>query len=367
MNRDKKISVVLALSVVIFVVSAGYSLFKIGSNMISSSSNPKKEIVKNNHNKNKIEKDNLPDNTEENVTINISGVGDCTLGDDINNKGRGFSSVYKKVNDPKYFFKGVLKELSNDDLTIANLEGPLTTNGKRLEKQFAFRGLPEYTKILKEGSVEAVTLANNHSMDYGDVGFMDTKKYLTSEGIGHFAYDEPAIIEKNGIKIGLLGFKAWSSGEYVRKNVETSIKNIREKVDMVVVSFHWGDERAEKPNKDQLTLGRLAVDSGADLVLGHHPHVIQGIENYNGKNIVYSLSNFSFGGNSNPKDKDSFIYKQGFTFDKNKKLVKIEEYKAIPVRISSVEYKNDYSPVILEGDEAVRVMDKLTYRSGLIN
>ncbi|MEF9952890.1 MAG: CapA family protein, partial [Clostridium sp.] len=153
---------------------------------------------------------------------------------------------------------------------------------------------------------------------------------------------------------------------YVKKTVSDSIKSLKEKTDMVIVSFHWGDERAEKPNKDQLTLGRHAVDSGADLVLGHHPHVIQGIENYNGKNIVYSLSNFSFGGNSNPKDKDSFIYKQGFTFDKNKKLVKIEEYKAVPIRISSVDYKNDYSPVILDGSEASRVLDKLNYRSSLI-
>lgn len=361
MNKSSKISMVLAIAITVFVLSAGFSFYKIGSKLISGSSKKGEDITSNNK-----RQDEKASDKQDLVTINISGIGDCTLGDDINFKGEGFSSVYKKTQDPKYFFNGIVSELSNDDLTIANLEGPLTTNGKRLDKQFAFRGLPEYTKILKEGSVEAVTLGNNHSMDYGEVGFEDTKKHLTKEEIVNFAYEDNAIIEKKGVKIGLLGLKAWSSSSYIKKNIETSIKQLKEKTDMVIVSFHWGDERAEKPNNDQLTLGRHAVDSGADLVLGHHPHVIQGIEEYKGKNIVYSLSNFCFGGNSNPKDKDSFIYKQGFTFDKDKKLVKIEEYKTIPVRISSVEHKNDYSPVILEGKEANRVLDKISYRSNLI-
>lgn len=369
-DKDKRLLTVFLVCSLVFVCTVGFSLFKmitVTKTAKNNNASEKMALLKNKKPSNN--KDSKKEQSKENkeVTIKISAVGDCTLGEDNDSRGNSFSSVYNSENNPAYFFSGVKDVLSKDDLTIANLEGPLTLRGKKADKKFSFRGKPEYTKILTSGSVEAVNLANNHSMDYGEDGLEDTMKYLKESGIEYFGYEEKTIIEKNGVKIGLLGYKGWSSGSQVKKAIESDINEIKSKSNLVIVSFHWGVEGASNPNKVQKTLGRLAVDSGADLVLGHHPHVIQGIEQYNGKNIVYSLGNFSFGGNTNPKDKDSFIYQQSFTFDENKKLIKSSEAENIPVSISSTKSKNDYRPSVLEDDEKDRVMKKIETRSNAIN
>lgn len=373
-SKDKKLLSIFLVCSLMFLGIVGFSIGKI----VQVAKAPKKENISEKlvllKDKNSLkEKESSNTKKDENkkeegkeVTVKISAIGDCTLGSDTNFRGNTFTSVYNKENNPGYFFAGVKEFLSNDDITIANLEGPLSENGTKADKKFAFRGKPEYTKILTEGSVEAVNLANNHSMDYGKVSFEDTKKYLKESNVEYFGYDNKSIIEKNGIKIGLLGYKGWNNNETIRKDIENDIKNLKKEVNMVVVSFHWGDEGASTPNKTQKTLGRHAVDSGADLVLGHHPHVIQGIEDYNGKSIVYSLGNFCFGGNTNPKDKDSFIFKQNFTFDANKNLVKISHNETIPVSISSSKNKNDYRPSILDGSDKEKVQDKIDERSALI-
>ena len=127
---------------------------------------------------------------------------------------------------------------------------------------------------------------------------------------------------------------------------------------MVIVSFHWGTEKATYPDEIQKTLAHIAVDNGADIVVGHHPHVLQGIEEYNGKNIVYSLGNFCFGGNRNPLDKDTMIFQQTFTFE-NGELVQDNVKNIIPCSLSSVKEYNDYQPTILEGSESERVLQKI--------
>jgi poly-gamma-glutamate synthesis protein (capsule biosynthesis protein) len=124
------------------------------------------------------------------------------------------------------------------------------------------------------------------------------------------------------------------------------------------VNFHWGIEREYRPNNVQIQLAHAAVDLGADLVIGEHPHVLQGVENYKGKKIVYSLGNFSFGGNKNPSDKDSMIFQQTFTI-RDGQIQGYDNYKIIPCSISSVKERNNYQPTILEGTEAERVMNKI--------
>ena len=362
-KKDKKLLGIFLACGMVFLGVTIFSIYK----MISI---PKTQTVSSNKanllkNKNNSEEKSIETKENKEVNIKISAIGDCTLGENSDARGAVFSSVYNS-NDPSYFFENVVDILSKDDLTIANLEGALSINGQRADKKFAFRGKPEYTKILTLGSVEAVNLANNHSMDYGQVAFSDTKKHLDENNIKNFGFKDSAIVEKNGIKIGLLGYKGWSASSEIKDSIKKDITELKEKTNMVVVSFHWGDERAKEPNNTQKTLGRLAIDSGADLVLGHHPHVIQGIEEYNGKNIVYSLGNFVFGGNTNPNDKDSFIYTQSFTFDPNKKIIKSSEPDAIPVSISSSKNKNDYRPKVLEGDEKERVAKKIAERSNLI-
>ena len=134
---------------------------------------------------------------------------------------------------------------------------------------------------------------------------------------------------------------------------------------ITIVIFHWGNEKEEVPDSNQMTLGRLAIDEGADLVCGHHPHVLQGIEEYKGKNIVYSLGNFCFGGNSYPSDMDTMIFQQTFTVDKNG--VKADNVtNVIPCSISSEYDYNNYQPTPAQGDEADRILAKIQERSSWI-
>ncbi|HBQ65024.1 MAG TPA: capsular biosynthesis protein, partial [Clostridiales bacterium] len=127
--------------------------------------------------------------------------------------------------------------------------------------------------------------------------------------------------------------------------------------DLVIVSFHWGSELQYYPDGVQVELGHVAIDAGADLVWGHHPHVIQGIEKYKDRYIVYSLGNFCFGGNINPSDKDTMIFQARFSFTSGEKPSCTGNI--VPCRISSVDYINDYKPVVLTGEEERRVIGRI--------
>ncbi|MFR5582577.1 MAG: CapA family protein [[Clostridium] scindens] len=127
---------------------------------------------------------------------------------------------------------------------------------------------------------------------------------------------------------------------------------------LIIVNFHWGIEREYLPNDTQKKLAHLAIDEGADLVIGHHPHVLQGVEKYKDKYIAYSLGNFCFGGNSNPEDKDTMIFQQTFTFKKGV-VQKNDDIQMIPCSLSSATGYNDYCPTPLEGDSKQRVLDKI--------
>lgn len=294
------------------------------------------------------------------ISITVSAVGDCTLGTDKNfSTNTNFTSVYNKQGNPGYFFEKVKPVLENDDLTIANLEGTFTDSDARVNKTYAFKGDPSYTAILTEGSVEAVNLANNHSRDYGEESYTDTIDYLNQAGVASFGYEQTAVIDVNGVSVGLVGilelFTGYDAEEDLRKNLE-KVKN--EGAELIIVSFHWGTEKHNYPDDIQKTLGHLAIDEGAHLVIGHHPHVLQGIEEYKGRNIVYSLGNFCFGGNKNPSDKDTMIFQQTFSVE-NGEVWKDNEKQVIPCSLSSVSSHNNYQPCVLEGDEAQRVLDKI--------
>ncbi|HHY14377.1 MAG TPA: hypothetical protein GX526_07080, partial [Thermoanaerobacterales bacterium] len=233
---------------------------------------------------------------------------------------------------------------------------------------FWFRGLPEYAKILKEGSVEVVNIANNHTHDYMSQGYDDTLENLTKEEIHYFGYDNVLIKDVKGIKIGLLGFNELGINEVgtnsidFKREVKKSIEDIKDNVDLIIVSFHWGEENTILPNYNQISLARTAVDAGADLILGHHSHVIQGIENYKGKHIIYSLGNFVYGGKySLTDDGHSFIYQEKFTFN-NGNLTN-NSPKIIPVRISTDPDKNDFRPILLQAEEENEAREKLLSRS----
>lgn len=294
---------------------------------------------------------------EENNKITISFAGDCTLGTYY---GQGEWNRFDKIaekNGYEYFFKNVKPYFEKDDLTVVNLEGPLTTGGQRAQKQFAIKGEPSYTEILKQGSIEAVSLANNHTSDYGNEGMKQTKDALTKANINYFIGNKINYQEIKGIKIALIGETGWDKSKGTKDRIKKRIQEAKAQADLVFIMFHWGIERENYPNDVQKELAYLSIDEGADLVLGSHPHVIQGIETYKGKDIIYSFGNFSFGANKNPDDKDTFIYQ--VTYKKQNGKVVLDGSQVIPCSISSTKERNTYQPTPLAGAEKERVQNRL--------
>lgn len=332
-------------------------LFLVSGCLGANENNQKKEtIIK----EEKIEKKKKPVHT----SIKLSFAGDCTLGNYAKQAYDGsFNQEYEKQGkDATYFLKNVKSIFENDDLTIVNLEGPLTSATSHVEKQFPFSGPKEYVDILTNGSIELVSLANNHSEDYYTQGMKDTKQILDEKEIGYFGYETTCIKEVKGIKIGFLGYRSMSlsmNNEKGRAAIKAAIDDLKNNqgANAVVVFYHWGIEREYYANSDQRELAKFTIDSGADLVMGSHPHVVQGVEEYNGKQIVYSLGNFCFGGNRNPSDTDSMIYSITMNFTDGNYID--DSHEIIPCSITSVKGRNNYQPMILEGSEKQRVLDKI--------
>lgn len=303
------------------------------------------------------------------VSLTLSVVGDCTLGTDETFDYDTSLNAYYENYGADYFLQNVKDIFSTDDLTIANFEGTLTDSDEREDKTFAFKAPASYASILTGGSVEAVNTANNHSHDYGDQSFDDTLAALDDAGIVHFGYDETAVMDVKGIKVGLVGiYELYDHLEREQQLKDNIAKVKADGAQLIVVIFHWGNETETVPDSNQTTLGRIAIDEGADLVCGHHPHVLQGIETYKGRNIVYSLGNFCFGGNSSPSDMDTMIYQQTFTIDADG-VKKDNVTNIIPCSISSAAYDgyNNYQPTPAKGDEATRILGKINERSSWIS
>lgn len=298
-----------------------------------------------------------PEELLEYVPITITAVGDCTLGGDVKSGGyRNFQSYAEKYG-ADYFLQKVRPLFESDDLTIVNLEGPLTTSDDmRSGRTFNFRGHPQYAKILSGSSVEIANVANNHALDFGDDGFNETAEVLKAEGIGVSGFSLSHLEEVKGVRVGSLGFTEWAySEEQIRKTVSAA----RKKCDLLIVSVHWGEEKEYEPTKTQEKLGRAMIDAGADLVIGNHSHVYGGVEQYKGKYIIYSLGNFCFGGNKNPSDKNCTIFQQTFHVNLTEGTVSDGGINIIPARVSGSNDKNDFQPYILTGDAAQRQLKKI--------
>ena len=295
------------------------------------------------------------------VEITISAAGDVTMG---GYRGQGyewsFQQMWEQQNDPAYFFENVEPIFSADDLTIVNLEGPLTTATVFRESQtYCISGDPAYVEALTAGSVEAVSMANNHLMDYYEAGRDDTVAAVEGAGIVYAFNDRVGIYETKGIRIGLISVNVIGYGSGVEKFIKKGMEELKEQqANLILVNCHWGVERENVPEDYARRLGKSCIDWGADLVIGHHPHVIQGIEQYNGKYIVYSLGNFCFGGNRNPADKDCIIFQQTFRF-KDGELLEDTSAGIIPCSVSSVTNRNDYKPTPAEGEAYERILGRM--------
>lgn len=361
--EDKKARTII-LADIVLVVLLIFTLLLVGcKNLLTGGKKQKEETAISE------EMEKTTKRKNKTVSFTISAVGDCTFGTDENFAYEGsMPAKYDEVGDFNYFFENVKSVFEEDDLTIVNFEGTLTDSTIREDKQFAFKADKSYAEILTDGFVEAANLANNHSKDYGEQSYNDTMDALDEAGITNFGYDRVAIKKVKGIKVGLVGTYVLADGLGVKDSMEKNIQDLKDEgAQVIIASFHWGEEKAEYPNDVQVKLAHAAIDAGADLVLGHHPHVLQGIEQYKGKNIVYSLGNFCFGGNMYPSDMDTMIFQQTFTL-KGGKLQEDNVTNIIPCSISSVEDYNNYQPTPAAGEKETEILNKITQRSqGLSN
>lgn len=296
------------------------------------------------------------------VTFTLSAVGDMTLGNmHKHTYGGSFREMYDKQT-PEYFLQNAKEVFAADDLTIGNFEGTLTMSDQRVEKLYNHKGDPEYIQVLTAGGMEMVSFSNNHCMDYGQQGYDDTVAQFEANNIVYAHDDVVGIYENKGVKVGLVAVNEEYDGHDVEPWLEQGIQALREEADLVVAYCHWGDMYDEFPTDYQKELGRKCVDWGADLVIGAHPHILQGVECYRGKLIVYSLGNFCYGGHKNPEDKDTMIFQQTFTFVDGV-LQDGVEARAIPYLVSSITTWNDYCPTPAEGEAYTRIIDTLNTRS----
>lgn len=305
--------------------------------------------------------------TEENTeTITISLAGDCSLG---KLSVHGYAGTFYEMYDlygAVYFFKNVKDIFEADDMTLVNFEGVLTDSNDIVKKEYNIKGKPEFNQILVEADIDAVSFGNNHNMDYGEQGTKDTIAAFEAIDLP-YAYDETVGIYEtgNGIRIGFVSVNEVYDGKSVEEDLQSGIARLKEEnVNIILACCHWGEEGHHYTENYQTELGHKCIDWGADLVVGCHPHVLQGIEQYNGKYIIYSLGNFCFGGNRNPKNKDTMIVQAVFTLTDG---VPSEEatLKVIPCTISSVMSRNDYCPTIADEKTGKAIIQKLnTYSKG---
>lgn len=279
-------------------------------------------------------------------------------------------------------FKEVKALTQAADCFVVNLECPFTTGGEKIAKNFNFRARPELVATLLAGGVDVASLANNHLMDYGAEGLFDTLKTLDEVKIAHFgagrdlaAARAPRIVDIKGVKVAFLGYfflgdrniepkeviatenTPGVSGEFsdvtvLTKRVVADVRAAKKKAHHVVPFFHWGREGKAEPEAYQVSLARAAIDAGASAVLGSHPHVLQPIVTYKGAPVVYSLGNFVFGGNWDPKDKRSALFEMTLTPES------VVGYRAIPARSDSYPEK-PVQPSLVEGEAALDVLRRL--------
>ncbi len=305
-----------------------------------------------------------PDKEEKSVVISLAG--DCSLG---NLSIHGYAGTFREMYDsqgPGYFFKNVKPIFEADDMTLVNFEGVLTNSDNRVPKAFNIKGKPEYIQILPEADIEAVSFGNNHRIDYGAQGIADTIAAFASIGLPYACNETVGMYEtEDGVKVGFVSVSVVDNGRGVEPWLQSGITQLREsEADVILACCHWGQESVYYPDDYQKELGRKCIDWGADLVVGCHPHVLQGVEAYQGKYILYSLGNFCFGANRNPSDKDTMIAQVKFTLDE--KNIVGTDLTLIPCTISSVMHRNDYCPTPAEGEKKADMIRKLNaYSAGM--
>ena len=294
--------------------------------------------------------------------ITFLAVGDTTLASESRKGYSGSFAQYYDLYGPGYFMENIAPIFKSGDCVVANLECVLTDNadpGIKRAGQYHYKGRTEFTSILTEGGVDVVNLSNNHTYDYSQTGYDDTVAALEAAGVGYFGNGTVLIREINGIKVGFV-----SSVGYGTSAIKAGLDYMEAGgVELKIVSFHWGNMDQRIANSSQVASARYAIDNGADLVLGHHPHVLQGIELYKGRYIAYSLGNFIFDGNviSDIENRTSVVLQVKFVL----RGAEIAEcgIELIPILTTSNFSRNNFRPMLAEGDQKKAILDKIAARS----
>ena len=315
--------------------------------------------------------------------MTITCTGDLTIGgDNYHHKNLFKPELENHDDDINFIMQDVRRIFLNDDLTIVNFEGTLTNTtsvpSSKRNNEFLFNIDPKYVSVLPDNGVEAVSLDNNHVRDHGEEGLTDTKAALDSAGVIYSTPLETGVFDFKGeIQVAMLSYNCidrygdgFQSSRFRDEYTESflahdtfeeavcdEIRKAKEIYPLVIVSFHWGKEPTKSnpsqgyiPTNNQINLGHMAVEAGADLIIGTHSHRIQPIECYEGKYICYSLGNFCFAGNKKPSDMSSIIFQIRFRVKEG--VVSYKDFRIIPIRISSTVKRNDFIPTILEDGAA---------------
>lgn len=309
---------------------------------------------------------------EEEDSIVISFLGDCSIGDAL--KYREYAISYHatiREQGPEWPFSLVEDVLKADDLTVANLEVVLTTHTKtRQNKTHNLIGDPAHTAVIQASGIDIVNTANNHAWDFRAEGYHDALGHLDAAGIPHFGTlysgtedgsDICPVLDVNGVKVGFAGFSY--PQEYDKLRIKNRIAQLREKgAQIVILSLHWGTEEKTQPSSGQTAFARFCIDEGADVVYGHHAHVLQSVQFYKGKPIFYSTGNFTFGTMSNV-DPDTGIFQ--LTYDVVDGEPVLSRFSVVPCRTQG---SGDYRPYILTDEEECRAMrQKLVHKGKVRN
>ena len=305
-------------------------------------------------------------------TLTLSFIGDCSIGEAIQYKGNenGYTWMLDQ-NGYDWPFSLVREYLDNDDFTFANLEVVLTSRTRHTDKMFPLVAEPKYGEVLLHSGIDAVNTVNNHCFDYYVEGYQDTIATLNALPMQHFGsvyvggkYAQDVLLETEvkGVKIGALGFTypQESDIKLIKNRIETLRANGCE---IIIASMHWGQETHATQNSWQMKLARQIIDAGADVVWGHHPHVLQPVQFYNGGIIMYSTGNFTFGTMSSSVDRDTGIFQ--ISFDLTQEGPQMAQFKVIPCTTTG---SGDYRPYeFTEDTDRQRVFKKLVYTRNVNN
>ncbi|MDD4081559.1 MAG: CapA family protein [Eubacteriales bacterium] len=299
-------------------------------------------------------------------SLTLTFVGDISIGDAISSRGHP-NSFHSTVSEKglHWPFSLVQDILHQDDLTVANLEGSITGRKKHKDIRHPLVIAPEFTGILQAGGIDVVNTANNHALDFFAQGYRDTLAYLDAAGIGHFGtlsppsktgVDRQFIVEAKGVKIGFMGY-TYPQDSDLRRIEESAARLRRDGCAIIVLSLHWGRETHMAPSGAQYSFAKRVLEYDIDLIYGHHPHVVQPIALYEGKPVLFSAGNFTFGTMSKV-DRSTGMFQISYDLSGNKP--RLSAVRAIPCVTSGA---GDFRPVPVT-DEAQRreIFKKMAFR-----